>query len=74
MTKLDAVLERIRKLPQDRQDAIAADLEFILEDEASGPTLSDAQWADVRRRAQEEQGALIPHEAIVAEFEPKFRE
>ena len=47
MTKLDLVLARIRKLPPERQEAMAVQIDFMLEDEAQGSILTDAQWAEV---------------------------
>ncbi len=70
MTKLDAVLERIRQLPQDRQDMIAVDMEFLLQDQEEGGLLSDEQWADLRERAAGDTGERISHDDIVAEFLP----
>ena len=69
MTKLDHVLERVRQLPQDQQDAIAVEMEFLLEDSAEG-RLTDQQWADLRARAAEDQGPVISHEDIETEFLP----
>lgn len=72
MTKLDLVIERIRQLPQAQQDAIAADLEFAVEDFIDPESrLTDEQWADLRRRMAEPQGEYIAHDEIVAEFTPK---
>lgn len=68
MTKLDAVLERIRQLPQDRQDSIAVDLELLLDDQETGGILTDEQWAELRRRAATDTGERISHDEIVAEF------
>lgn len=73
MTKLETVLERIRQLPPERQDAMAADIELLLEDEDEGRFLSDEQWSDLRARAVEDQGRAIPHEEIEAEFLPSRR-
>lgn len=72
MTKLDTVFERIRQLPQDRQDAIAIDLEFILEDEERGPLLTDEQWAEVKAELANPNQEMVPHEQVVAEFEEKY--
>lgn len=72
MTKLDAVLEKFRALPEDRQDAVAREFMSIIEDEASdGAVLTDEQWADLQAR-RADPGTLIPHEQVVAEFEKKF--
>jgi hypothetical protein len=72
MTKLDIVLERIRKLPQDRQDAIAADMELLLQDEEDGSLLTDEQWAEVEAELANPDQDYIPHEQIVAESEKKY--
>ena len=61
---------RVRRPRRDRQDAIAVDLELILEDQESGGLLTDEQWADLRERAATDTGERIPHEDIVAEFLP----
>lgn len=70
MTKLDLALARISKLPPERQEAIAVQLEWLLDDEESGESvLTDEQWAEVERElahADDEDG--IPHEDIVREF------
>lgn len=70
MIKLDAVLERIRQLPQDRQDAAAAYLEFLLLDQNGSGRLTDEQWADLRKRAATDTGERISHDEIVAELLP----
>ena len=71
MTKLDLVLERIRQLPQDRQDAIATDLEILLKDEDTSP-LTPEQWAELERRLADPNTTYISHEELVAEFEKKY--
>lgn len=67
MTKLDAVLERIRQLPQERQDMIAIDLEFILEDEERGAPLTGEQWAEVEIALANDDEEVIPHEHVTAQ-------
>ena len=73
MTKLELVLERVRRLPSERQEAIAFEIDLLLREEAQGGFLSEAQWADLRERMAAPQGDPIPHEEIVAEMETKFR-
>ncbi|MBN8606357.1 MAG: hypothetical protein J0L81_05510 [Caulobacterales bacterium] len=63
MTELDAVLERIRQLPQDRQDAAAAHLEFLLQDQNGSGRLTDEQWADLRKRAATDTGERIAQQS-----------
>jgi hypothetical protein len=75
MTKLEAVLERIRQLPEDRQEAIAIELEFMLKyapGEASA--LTDEQWAEVEAELVNEDDEEIPHAHVVAEMRAKFGE
>lgn len=72
MNKLDAVLSRVRALPSERQEAIAFELDLLLRDELGEGMLTDDQWADLRRRAAEDQGDPIPHEDVVAEFRALF--
>lgn len=70
MTKLDLVLARLRKLPIERQEAIAEEIEFRLDHEAEGSVLTDEQWAEIEPTLDEDQEE-IPHEKIVAEFGAK---
>jgi hypothetical protein len=71
MTKLDLVLARIKQLPPEKQEYFAMEIEFMLDhDDGEGPFLTDEQWADLRRRAEEDQGPPISHEDIVQEFLP----
>ena len=66
MTKLDLALARIARLPPDRQEAIAVQLEWMLEDEEAGESrLTDEQWAEVERRLNDETEECIPHEDVV---------
>lgn len=71
MTKLELVLEKIRQLPQDRQDAIAADIEILLSDEEAAP-LSDEQWAELQRRLADPNKTYVSHDELMAEFEAKY--
>ena len=72
MTKLDLVLERVRQLPPERQEAIAVEMEFLLRDEAEASLLTAEQWAEVEAELADPNPELIPHEQVVAEFEKKF--
>jgi hypothetical protein len=71
MTKLDMVLERIRQLPQERQEMIAIELQFMLDHEF-GSALTDAQWAEIEADLASEDNAEIPHAQVVAEMRAKF--
>lgn len=51
MTKLDMVLERIRQLPQERQDALAIEMQFWLDFDSGSDPLTPEQWSEMDRRA-----------------------
>lgn len=71
MTKLDLVLARLSRLPPDRQEAVAVQLEWLIDDEESGEALlTDEQWAEVKRRIAEEDGTLIQ---IIQKYLLEFR-
>ena len=70
MTKLDLVLDRIRKLPHERQEAVAEEIDFILDDEEKHDSvLSDAQWAQVRTAIARADEAVSTHEDVFARLE-----
>lgn len=73
MTKLDLVLARIRKLPPERQEAIAAEIELRLDNEGQTSVFTDEEWAEIAQTLEEDD-AEIPHEQVVAEIRAKFPE
>jgi hypothetical protein len=50
MTKLELVLERIRQLPPERQEALALEMEFWLDFDGGESALTPEQWAEMERR------------------------
>lgn len=72
MTKLDLVIERVRQLPQERQDAIAAELEFILDHDDGESVLTDEQDAELARRLADPNRKYLSHEEVGAYFEKKY--
>lgn len=71
MTKLDLLLARIRKLPSERQDAFAQEVDFWLECEERGSAFTDEQWAEIEKTFDEDEEE-IPHEQVFAELRAKF--
>ena len=69
MTKLDIVFERIRKLPADRRDALVTEIDWLLEDEAKGSLLTDAQWAAVRAALADKDEPTSSHEDVFRRLE-----
>lgn len=70
MTKLEAIIERLRGLSADEQEALALEIEFLLDGGES--VLTDEQWAEVEREIAEDDGAGIPHEQVLAELQVRF--
>lgn len=67
MSKLEVVLERVRRLPQERQDAIAAELDYLLKFPPSGESLlSDEQWAEVEAALADSGEEMLPHDEVMA--------
>ena len=74
MSKLDEVIERIRQLPPERQEAIAVEIEFALDRQTGESALSDAQWAEVEADLANEDDEEIPHAQVVREMQAKYGE
>ena len=66
MTKLDLVLERIRKLSPERQEAIAEEIDFRLDHEEEGSLLTDEQWAEVEAALADDSEPTSSHEEVFA--------
>ncbi len=71
MTKLDLVLARIRQLPPEEQEALAAEIELRLDNASEVSALTDEEWAEIEA-TMDEDGEDIPHEQVVAEFRARF--
>lgn len=69
MTKLDLVLARLSKLSPERQEAIAEEIDFLLEDEEQGGILTDAQWARVEAALADKDEPVSTHEDVFARLE-----
>ncbi len=72
MTKLDQVIERIRQLPQERQEAIAEEMEFRLHQETESTLLTDEQWAEVEVSLEDENEPTFTHDEVVAHLRARF--
>lgn len=72
MTKLDLVLERIRKLPQAEQDALAAELELILDQNEEVGLLSDEQWAEVEAALADQDEETVSHGEVMTRARAKL--
>ena len=71
MTKLDMVLERVRQLPQERQEYIALEIEFMLDHNAPGGVLTPTQEAELARRLADPDKKYVSHQDAAAYFAQK---
>jgi|CXWL01.1.fsa_nt_gi hypothetical protein len=71
MTKLDLVIERIRRLPQDEQDIILAEVESLLDQGQPSP-LTPAQQVELARRLADANTEYVAHDQVVAHLTQKF--
>jgi hypothetical protein len=69
MTKFDLLLSRIRKLPPERQEAIAVQIDFLLDDEEGASILTDEQWARVEAALANKDEPVSSHEDVFARLE-----
>lgn len=71
MSKLDLVLARLRELPPERQEAMAEEISFRLEQEAPESAFNEQEWAAIES-SMDESGEDLPHDAVVAEMTSRF--
>jgi hypothetical protein len=71
MTKLDLVLERIRKLPPERQEQLAVEIDFLIGDEETGSLFTAEEWAEIEPTLDEDDEE-IPHDQVFAKLRAKF--
>jgi hypothetical protein len=71
MSNLDATIARLKALPQAEQEAVAAQIDLLL-DQAGEDLLTPEQWAEIEARLDSGEG-LTPHEDVVRDFRNTFR-
>lgn len=71
-SKLDDTVERLRRLSPDRQDALAREIDVLLDDEETGGSLlTDAQWAEVETALADEDEPVSSHKDVFARLRSK---
>ena len=68
MAKIDHVLERLRGLSVERQEALIDELDLMLEREAGGSYLTDAQWAEVEASLADTSEPTRAHDDVFADL------
>jgi hypothetical protein len=66
MTKLESIIARIKQLPAERQDHIAAEIEFMLDHDYGESLLTKEQWAEVEAALNDPSEPTVPHEQVFA--------
>jgi hypothetical protein len=69
VTKFDLLLSRILKLPLERQEAVAVQIDFLLNDEEEGSVLTDEQWAQVEAALANKSEPVTAHDEVFARLE-----
>ena len=65
VSNLDATIERLRALPAEEQEAVAAQIDLILDQDED--LLTPEQWAEIEARLESGEG-FTPHEDVVRAF------
>lgn len=71
MSNLDATIARLRALPKADQEALAAQIDQLL-DSGAEDLLTPEQWAEIEARLDSGEG-FTPHEDVVRDFRNQFR-
>jgi len=66
MSSLDATIARLRALPEPQQDALAAQIDLLLE-QVDDDLLTPEQWAEIEARLDAGE-RLTPHEEVLRAF------
>lgn len=70
MSTLDATIERLRALPAEEQEAVAAQIDLMLD--AGGDLLTPEQWAEIEARLDADE-SFSSHADVVESFRQRFR-
>jgi hypothetical protein len=71
MSHLDATIARLKALPEREQEAVAAQIDLML-DEGGDDLLTPEQWAEIEARL-DRPGNFTPHEDVARAFHHRFR-
>lgn len=70
MTRLESAIERLRALPEAEQDMLAGEIETLLAEPSS--MLTGAQWAEVEREIDSDDGVRLSHADVMARMRTRF--
>jgi hypothetical protein len=70
MANLDATIARLRALPAKKQEALAAQIDLLL-DATGEDLLSAEQWAEIEARLDSDE-AMTPHDEVARAFRDRM--
>lgn len=71
MSNLDATIARLRALPKREQEALAAQIDLML-DQGGEDLLTPEQWAEIEARLDSSEG-FTPHADVARDFRNRLR-
>lgn len=69
-TRIDAVIDRLRELPEAEQDMLAGEIEALLMEPAS--LLTAIQWREVEVEIDTDDGVRLSHADVMGRMRQKF--
>lgn len=69
-TRIEAVIDRLRALPEAEREMLAGEIEALLTEPAS--LLLPSQWRDVEIEIDTDDGARLSHADVMARMRQKF--
>jgi hypothetical protein len=69
-TRIEAVIDRLRALPEQEQEMLAGEIEDLLTEPAS--LLTPSQWRDVETEVDTDDGVRLSHADVLGRMRLKF--
>ena len=70
MSRIEDAIERLRALPEAEQEMLAGEIEGLLAEPAS--MLTPAQWMEVEREIDGDDGVRLSHADVMARMRTRF--
>ena len=70
MSRIDAVIERLRALPEAEQEMLVGEIEELLAEPAS--LLSIVQWREVEAEIDTDDGVRLTHAEVLGRLRARF--
>jgi len=69
-TRIEAVIERLRALPEPEQEMLAGEIEALLTEPAS--LLTPSQWREVESEIDTDDGVRLSHADVMSRMRVRF--